>query len=127
MTDTVFVIRGEFASLNEYIDACRISRGRWNKGNSMKQQDQKRIMMYLPPIKVKPPVYIEYTFYCRDRRKDKDNVSGYFHKVFQDALVQAHILPNDTWDMVTGFSDRFFVDREHPRIEVILRKRGTTG
>ena len=127
MTSTVFVIQGEFASLNEYIDACRIKKGRWNKGNSMKQKDQKRIMLYLPPIRIKPPVYIEYRFFCRDRRRDKDNVAGYFHKVFQDALVQAHILPNDTWDMVTGFSDTFHVDREHPRIEVVLRRNDSSG
>jgi Holliday junction resolvase RusA-like endonuclease len=114
------IIPGTFATLNEYIDANRTGRGRWNKGNSMKQRDQHVISCYLPRVRLKGPVIIRYTFYERNRRRDLDNVSGYFHKIFQDALVCAGVLPGDGWRYIRGMSDEFEVDSKTPRIEVIL-------
>lgn len=34
-------INGSFASLNEFIGANRTGKGRWNKGNAMKQTDRR--------------------------------------------------------------------------------------
>lgn len=112
------VILGTFPGLNEFIDANRISRGRWNKGNSMKQRDQKLIASQLPKWRADGQIRIHYTFFCPNRKKDLDNVSGYFHKVFQDALVAKGIIPNDSWKYIRGFSDEFYVDRDLPRVEV---------
>ena len=114
------VIPGTFPGLNQYIDANRISRGKWNKGNSMKQRDMRRICSYLPKIHLRGPLYIRYVYYCKDRRRDLDNISGYFHKVFQDALVMGQLIPNDNWRYIKGFSDEFRFDRQDPRIEIII-------
>lgn len=115
-------INGSFASLNEFIGANRTGRGRWNKGNAMKQTDQTRIVKdlrrQLKGIKIHAPVFIRYRYYEATKRRDLDNISGYFHKIFQDALVQSHLLPNDNWHYITGFSDDFYVDKGKPRIEV---------
>ena len=120
------VIEGEFASLNEFIDANRRNNGRWNKGNQMKQKDQNIISAFLKKqlhgIHIDVPVELEYNYYCRNKKKDKDNISGYFHKVFQDALVQCGIIHNDSWYYITGFSDYFFVDNKNPRIEIIVKE-----
>ena len=40
----------------------------------------------------------------------------------QDALVDTGVLKDDGWKYVVGFSDRFQVDKEHPRIEVKIRE-----
>lgn len=117
------VIPHVFHSLNEYIDANRAARGGRYGGNSMKQDDQAIIRAYLPKIKIKKPIYIEYTFYERNRRRDLDNVSGYFHKIFQDALVSAGIIPDDGWQWVKGFSDDFAIDQRYPRVEVMIIER----
>ena len=117
------IIRGwEFHGLNEFIDANRISRGRWNKGNSMKQEDQKLIAAQLPRYHTEKPVWITYRYYCPNRKKDLDNISGYFHKIFQDAMVARRIIPNDNWKYIKGFSDEFFLDRGDPRIEVEVKE-----
>lgn len=121
MNEVRVTIPGTFATLNEFIDANRQGRGRWNKGNSMKQRDQKVIMCFLPHLKLQPPVSLHYTFFEKNRRRDQDNISGYFHKIFQDSLVCAGMLPGDGWRYVDGMEDRFEVDQKTPRIEVIIR------
>ena len=63
-------------------------------------------------------MYLQYKFFCQNRKKDKDNISGYFHKIFQDALVQRGVIKNDGWANITGFSDEFYVDTKNPRVEV---------
>lgn len=73
-------------------------------------------------IRIEKPVYMEYRWYEKNRRRDLDNISSFGRKVIQDALVQAHVLQNDGWKEITGFSDDFFVDAENPRIEVLIRE-----
>lgn len=115
-------IKGDFPGMNEFIKANRVTRGRWNQGNSMKQKDQNSIAKQLPKWHTDKPVWIFYTYYCPNRKKDLDNISGYFHKVFQDALVQKKVIPNDNWRYIKGFSDTFYIDRENPRIEVEIKE-----
>ena len=84
----------------------------------MKQRDQKTIMYQLPKVRIEKQIRLHYVYYCKTRRRDLDNISGYFHKVFQDALVQAGVIPNDNWKYIMGFSDEFRLDTKDPRIEV---------
>lgn len=65
---------------------------------------------------------MRYRWYEKDRRRDLDNVSSFGRKVIQDALVQTHVLKNDGWKEITGFSDEFFVDADNPRIEVEIEE-----
>lgn len=117
------VIPGKFPSLNEFIDANRRTRGKWNGGNAMKQADQAIIRRYIPQgLKCKGRIFLEYTFYEPNTKRDKDNISGYFHKVFQDALVQAGCIPNDGWKVIRGFTDYFEVDKGFPRVEVRIQE-----
>lgn len=116
------VIQGDFPGLNEFIDANRRMNGKWSGGNEMKRRDQNIIAYQLPRWHTSRPVFLEYTFYCKNRKRDKDNISGYFHKVFQDALVQRRVLDGDGWKHIEGFSDRFYVDSKNPRIEVEIKE-----
>ena len=114
-------IKGEFPSLNEFIFA---NRSNPYVGNKMKKESQYLISMFiklqLKGIHIKEPIHIEYRFYCKNRKRDLDNISGYFHKVFQDALVNCNVIDNDGWNNITGFTDLFFIDKSNPRIEVFL-------
>ena len=118
------IIRGEFPGLNEFIAANRRRNGNWSGGNTMKQRDQNIIAAQLPKIHTDSPIWIDYRFFCPNRKKDKDNISGYFHKVFQDALVARRVINNDGWKDIEGFSDRFYIDRKDPRVEVEIREIG---
>jgi Holliday junction resolvase RusA-like endonuclease len=116
------MIPGRFAGLNEFIDANRRQRGRWNAGNAMKQKDQRIILEYLPEVKFKQAVFLEYHFFEPNSRRDKDNISAYFHKIFQDAMVQAGMIPNDGWKQIKGMADYFDIDKKWPRIEVYIEE-----
>lgn len=112
-------IGGRLPGLNEYTDACRTSP---RKGARMKQEAQELVMWHiLQQIRGKrftKPVFLLFTFYEIDRRRDRDNVSSFARKVIQDALVKCGNLKDDGWDHVAGHFDRFQVDRENPRIVV---------
>ena len=116
------VVPGRFASLNDFIDANRRTHGRWNAGNSMKQKDQKIICSCIPKGLRFKRIFIRYTYFEPNTKRDKDNISGYFHKVFQDALVQAGCIPNDGWKVIQGFSDHFDIDTKYPRIEILIEE-----
>lgn len=87
----------------------------------MKQRDQKIICSYLPRVRLNR-VFITYHFFEPNSRRDKDNISGYFHKIFQDALVQAGIIETDGWKHIRGMADYFDVDKGYPRIEINIEE-----
>lgn len=116
-------IPGRFPSLNEYIAANKHRSGNWNGGNSMKQKDQKTICHCIPRgVRFERKIFIEYNFFEPNTRRDKDNISGYFHKVFQDALVQAGCIPDDGWKYILGMQDNFWIDKSDPHIEVLIEE-----
>lgn len=119
----LITIPGRFPGLNQYVDANRRRHGQWSAGNAMKQRDQHIICQYIPKgLKFKRRIFIEYNFFEPNTKRDKDNISGYFHKVFQDALVQSGCIPNDGWKVIRGFADYFEVDKGYPRIEIRIEE-----
>jgi Holliday junction resolvase RusA-like endonuclease len=106
--------------MNEFIAAQ--NRNRFI-GAKMKKDYQLLAKLYLQKQiqwQIEKPVFISYYFFEENKRRDHDNVSGFAHKVIQDALVEAGILKDDGWDEVFGYSDRFEVDKKRPRIEVVI-------
>lgn len=116
-------IYGRLPGLNEYIDAERQSK---YKAAALKAQSMQLVMISakrdLRKWRAKGPVYMHYIWYEPNRRRDKDNVSGYGRKVIQDALVKGGYLHNDGWNEIAGFSDEFRVDKSCPRIEVEIEE-----
>lgn len=115
--------------MNDYTNAQRVNR---YKGAEMKKNAQtlcawsiiSQLKMHtLKNAQISSPVWLHYSFYEPNRKRDLDNISGFAHKVIQDALVQCEVLQNDGWQNIIGFSDQFFVDKQNPRIEVIIEER----
>ena len=117
------IIPGRLPGLNEYIDAERTNRYRAAK---MKREMEDLVILCaksdLRGRKPKCPVMMHYLWVEKDRKRDKDNISGYGRKVVQDALVRAKILPGDGWAQIVGFTDEFAVDKMHPRVEVEIEE-----
>lgn len=118
-SEYILTIPGRLPGLNEYTNACRTNP---QSGARMKQKAQDAVMWciraQLRKCKFQRPVFILFTFYEQDRRRDRDNVSSFARKVIQDALVKCGTLHDDGWDYVTGYLDRFRVDKKSPRIVV---------
>ena len=119
----LLIIPGTLNNLNDYIAAERTNR---HKGAKMKSDNGNivsvAIRQCMRGIRIDKPVFMEYTWVEKNRRRDLDNISSFGRKVIQDALVETGVLKDDGWKYVGGFSDRFQVDREHPRIEVLIRE-----
>lgn len=115
-------IKGRLPGLNEYISTERTNR---QKAAKLKREAEAPIILLAKRRlhKVKSPVVMHYTWYERDRRRDKDNIA-FAKKFIQDALVKAGILENDGWEQIEGFTDSFRVDRENPRVEVEIKEIG---
>ena len=65
------------------------------------------------------PIDFSIHWYCKDKRKDKDNISA-GKKFILDGLIKAGIIPSDSWRHVGDFEDRFYLDRANPRIVVFM-------
>ena len=121
MDEIKFVIEGALPGLNEYLNACK---GGARKGAQLKRQvDDDLIWILRSQFKgrLKDCYDVDFRWYEKDKRRDHDNISS-AHKFIFDALVKAQILPDDGWAYVGDFTDKFRVDRENPRIEIVLRR-----
>lgn len=117
------IIPGSLNNLNDYINSERTNR---HKGAKMKRDNENivsfAIKQCLWGVRIEKPVFMEFIWYEKNRRRDLDNISSFGRKVIQDALVYCGVLKDDGWKYVVGFSDRFEVDKENPRIEVKIKE-----
>lgn len=109
--------------MNEFIAANRQNP---KAGNKMKQEAEQIIAIYirkhLGKLEITKPVRIHYKFFEPNKKRDLDNISGFFHKVCQDALVRCGVLKNDGWKEIRRFTDEFEEDKNRPRIEVCIEE-----
>lgn len=79
-------------------------------------------------VECQAPVWIDYLWVMPNARRDKSNVVAGGRKIIEDALGPQtkrnpqgmNILRGDGWNDIVGWTDRFDVDRENPRIEVSI-------
>lgn len=113
-----FVFDGRLPNLNDYIKAERTNRYR---GAQIKADAHKAVYAQLKNqnkgLRITCPVYIRFCWIEANRRRDPDNVSSYGRKVILDALVDLGVLVDDSQKYIKGFTDEFYVYRDHPRIE----------
>lgn len=114
-----FTIKGSLAGLNELIAANRKC---WATGNKLKRKnmDMVKAAIYeegLKGYKCREPVGINFYWYEKNQKRDKDNISS-AKKYILDAMIEAGLIRNDGWKNVEGFKDRFDIDKDDPRVLV---------
>lgn len=111
-------IEGQLPNLNDYTSACRSNR---YAGAKMKKDAERIISIYimqqLKGVVFDGTVSLNFRWYEPNRKRDLDNIC-FAKKFILDALVSNGIIKADGWQGVAGFTDRFFIDEEFPRIEV---------
>ena len=116
----ILTIPGELPSMNKVIGANRQNR---HLGAKVKKQATEAVYWYAYE-QLKPmdePVDVVITWYCKDKRQDKDNISSAI-KFILDGVVDAGKLQGDGWKHIGDISHKFKVDKENPRIEVIFEE-----
>jgi Holliday junction resolvase RusA-like endonuclease len=109
-----FTIPGELTDLNTYINKERA-----NKYAAAKiKEDNTNLVAHLAR-KIKPLENINLTihWYCKNKKKDKDNIS-FAIKFILDGMVKAGVIKNDGWNDIEGFQHKFYIDKDYPRVEV---------
>lgn len=112
-----FTIQGELVDLNTYVNAERSNRF---YGAKIKKDQTELVYWAVKVAKLKKAtgsVYVTFTWYCKNKKKDKDNIA-FSKKFIFDGLMQAGIIKNDGWDDIEGFQDQFEIDKDNPRVEV---------
>ncbi len=101
-----FEIPMRLPDLNAY--TRELSRNRY-AGAKLKGETEDAIIWAIKRAKPEPiqgPAIFHFTWYERNRRRDKDNVA-FAKKFIFDALQKAGILPDDDNRYVKGFTDTF--------------------
>ena len=114
-------IKGEMPDMNTYIKALS---GYRLQGAEIKRVATDKVAWETKKYatrKLPPPYHITFNWYCKDRKKDKDNISSMGRKCILDGLQKSGVIPQDSWNVVDGFSDFFFLDKANPRIEIIIK------
>lgn len=81
----------------------------------------------LKGVKLNKPIVVHYKFYCRDKKRDRTNISSAFDKSFLDALQKCQILKNDGFDNVINITCDFAIDKLRPRVEVLIEEIDSTS
>lgn len=119
-------IPGSLPSMNEYSDAQRVNR---YKGANMKKKAtylcRDAFLLATDGIgtfeTIDYQVVVDVVWYCKDRRKDPDNIISSL-KFILDGLQKAEIIKGDGWRHISSIKPSWEVDKENPRIEVMLRE-----
>lgn len=113
-------IPGRLPGMNELINANRISK--WAGSKQKKDYTNKIAKLaksQLEIIECKVDVTIKW--YCKDRRRDKDNIMAGAKFIF-DGLQEGGIIKNDGWNEIGDINHLFYIDKENERAEVIFKK-----
>lgn len=108
-------------SLNLLLDLCKTH---WSKYYRMQQNLVNGLTLYFNSLKLSPvenyPMQITASYFCSNKNRDPDNISV-ARKFWLDSLVHAGVIQGDSWKYISGFQDRFYIDKLNPRIEIEIR------
>ncbi len=113
------IIPGEFPALNKIINK---SKQHWAAYSQMKKEYTNKaayIMNRLPKFNNK--IDLTFYWYCKNRRKDKDNIIA-GQKFIIDGLVKAGKIKNDGWKEIGDLIHKFEVDKKNPRVEIFIKQ-----
>lgn len=119
------VIPGTLPSLNEMINASKR-----NKYEYVKMKDKAiKTVAWSARVALQKEYFrpgeadYEITWYCPDKRKDKDNIMAGQKFIF-DGLQYIGFISNDGWKQIRNVTHRFEVDKKNPRVEVEIKEIG---
>ena len=108
-------------SLNQYINA---ERGNKFAAAKMKKTYTQAVEYELLSVKIKPikgRVKLTFNWFVKDRKTDPDNIC-FGIKFLMDALVNQEIIQGDGWKFIDNFRHNFEIDKENPRVEIIIQQ-----
>lgn len=94
--------------------------------NSVKSENDKvcrlAIQKYMRGVKIDKPIRCTYYIYAQDKRHDRSNLYSSVEKSFLDAMQEVKCIKNDGFSDVLDSEFHTEVDKDNPRIEVIIEE-----
>lgn len=119
--DKKIIIPGTMPGFNEIIKVSKQGRGKYQPYNDMKRENTESVVWMSKKISKKKKIFLDITWIEKDKRRDPDNIAAAV-KFIWDGLVEAGVIKNDGWKENGGWSNKFEVDKDNPRIEVIIKE-----
>lgn len=117
----ILYIDTELPALNEIIGANRTNKF---SGANLKRKYTNLVAWECKHQGVKPfnkKIDIQFTWNCKNKRKDKDNIMASQKFVF-DGLQLAGVIQNDGWKEIGNIDHRFKVDKYNVGVEVFMKE-----
>lgn len=114
------IIKGQLMGLNEYIRLCRSNKYAAAKAKKdIEEVIMINIKLQLRNFRTDKKIFLKFDWYEKNQKRDLDNIA--FNKKFiLDSFVKCGTIPNDGWNNIAGFTDRFYIDKQNPRVEVTI-------
>lgn len=112
------IIPGEMPGMNEIIKA---SKAHYQAYNKLKRENTQAVVWCSKKVPKMQRVFLDITWYAKNKRRDPDNIAAGVKFIF-DGLVEAGVIENDGWKENGGWSNKFDVDKQNPRIEVVIKE-----
>ena len=112
-----FIIDGRLPGQNEIYKALNSHR---HSGSRQKKQWTQSIAWMAIGAHLKPVTgkcRVRFLWFEPNKRRDYDNIRA-GAKFVLDGRVEAKVLEDDGWRVITGLEDQFYTDKDRPRIEV---------
>lgn len=92
--------------------------------NKVKAEYNTLIISELTKYEITPfhKVHIHYKIYCKNNKTDGGNVRSVIEKFVLDALIKSNLLKDDCIKYIMSDSSEYFVDKNKPRCEIIIKK-----
>ena len=112
------IIPGELPTMNQIVAA---SKKHWSEYNRMKRKHTETVAWMAKSLPKMEKIDVTITWYCKNTRKDKDNITS-GQKFLFDGLVEAGVIDGDGWKQIGDISHKFEVDKHNPRVEMDIRE-----
>lgn len=120
-----FIIDGSMPGMNEMIDEAKRKNKRYDPYSKMKKEYTNLVhwtcKSQLPRDYKVEKCFLDIAYYCKDKRRDKDNIAACKKFIF-DGMQSAGVIKNDGWREVEGWNENFYVDKKNPRIVIIIEE-----
>lgn len=112
-------IPGELPGMNKIISE---SKKHYAKYSSMKKRYTELVAWCSKGKGPFKKINLDITYFCKNRRRDPDNIIGGGNKFILDGLVAAGVIKNDGWNEINSIAARTKVDKNNPRVVVQIEE-----
>jgi len=121
MKEVHLFIPGPLPGMNEMIADAKVRLRKGTLYDKKKKEWTQLIALFAKKLPKFQRVFIEFEWFEPNRRRDPDNIAA-AKKFVLDGLVEAGIIPGDSWRYIAGWQDKFKVNKQKPGVLITIKE-----